>query len=198
MPVTAPAKLTEVEVVTVPPRVTAPPVELKVSTDAAETAAPKPMAPVDVTESALNAVAPTMPVMLTAPAPELMVRFCVPDTAPVIVTAPPVVVNPVAAERVVAPVMEISPAVVLIVEPMPTAVAAKVTPEVPATAPLAVIAPATVRVSTLEPTLKLEAAAGLVDNKSTAPELATVSDPVLPKMEIPENNPAPAVLFAAV
>ena len=110
----------------------------------------------------------------------------------VVVTSPAVLI--VLAIETSPPVVTISPAAPMVID----VAAAKVTPEVPATAPLAVIAPATVRVSTLEPTLKLEAAAGLVDNKLTAPELATVSDPVLPKMEIPENNPAPAVLFAAV
>ena len=93
------------------------------------------------------------------------------------------------------------PAVVLIVPAaaIVTAAASKVTPEVTATAPLAVTAALTLRVSTLAPTLKLEAASALPVNKSTGPDMVTVSvPPAFPKMEIPENNPVPAVLFAEV
>ena len=150
VPVTAPAKLVAPVEVTVPPRVTAP--VPTVVTDAALTAAVKPIGPVEEMETAPRPVsAPT----LAAPEPETVERPKAPFTAPVIAIAPPVVVRVVAAVRVTAPVREILPAVVLIVEPMPTAVAAKVTAPVVLFPAFAVIAALTLIASKFVAMLKL-------------------------------------------
>lgn len=113
--------------------------------------------------------------------------------------APVVVVTLPEAPITAAPVIETSPAVVTILPSLPklTTLAFKVTPPVEATAPLAVIAPRTTRVSKFVPTFKLADGVGLFVNKSTA-RVVTVSLPELPRIEIPEKVPTPGVLFAAV